>query len=88
MEHEKTCDGTFDLDSAPIMTLHKGQTERDSGSEEYKPREGEWWRSFADRAEKSDLDIKAIEHGGKIVLLLQIIGTRELVWFNNFHLYR
>jgi hypothetical protein len=34
----------------------------------------EWWISFAERAEKSDLDIKAIEHGGKIVLLLQIIA--------------
>ena len=79
-EHEKTCDGTFDPDSVPPMAVvqHKGQAKKDSENEE-------WWRSFAERAEKSDLNIRAIEHGGKIVMLLQIIGERRLLrWYSHF----
>jgi len=82
-EHEKTCDGTFDPnavancfdpDSAPIMTLQQspGHTKKATENEE-------WWKSFAERAEKSDMDIKAIEHGGKIVLLLQIIAHCDAI---------
>ncbi|EED89286.1 hypothetical protein THAPSDRAFT_263996, partial [Thalassiosira pseudonana CCMP1335] len=33
-----------------------------------------WYKSFVDRAEKSEMDIKAIENGGKIIVLLQIIA--------------
>jgi len=73
-EHEKTCNGTFDPDSVPPMAVvqHKGQAKKDSENEE-------WWRSFAERAEKSDLNIRAIEHGGKIVMLLQIIAHCDAI---------
>ena len=67
--HEETCDGNYNVDIMPYdvadskILTPKGDSENE-----------EWWTSFAERAEKSDLDIKAIEHGGKIVLLLQIIA--------------
>jgi len=73
-EHEKTCDGTFDPDSAPIMTLQQSPDYTKKA-----PENEEWWKSFAERAEKSDMDIKAIEHGGKIVLLLQIIAHCDAI---------
>eukprot|EP00804_Cyclotella_cryptica_P008504 CCRYP_004001-RA/>CCRYP_004001-RA protein AED:0.04 eAED:0.04 QI:1833/1/1/1/0.53/0.43/16/4826/778 len=34
----------------------------------------EWWKTFYDNVMKSGLDIKAIEYGGKIVVLLQILA--------------
>jgi hypothetical protein len=64
--HEETCDGTFDVDQG--ITDEKCAR----GSEE-------WWVSFAERAAKSDLDIRSIEHGGKIVLLLQIIAHCDAI---------
>lgn len=38
-----------------------------------------WWKSFHDNVMKSGLNINAIEHGGKIVALLQILGKTVLV---------
>ena len=72
-EHEKTCDGSFDPDTAPVGS--KGQAKKDPDANE------QWWKSFAERAERSDppMDIKAIEHGGKIVLLLQIIAHCDAI---------
>ena len=41
--------------------------------------EEDWWKAFAERAEKGGLDLKGIEHGGKIVLLLQILAHCDLI---------
>ena len=68
-EHEKTCSGTFDPEDCP--------TEDFALSKDTNMPEEEWYKSFAERAEKTDLNLKDIEHGGKIVLLLQIIGERK-----------
>jgi hypothetical protein len=85
----KTCDGTFDPETAPLMAAaaqSKGPTKKISEDEE-------WWRSFAERAEKSDLNIRDIDYGGKIVLLLQIIGERThlstspFIWIRILTLY-
>jgi len=68
--HEETCDGTFDPEADPNMvveTCGPAKKEKIADNEE-------WWKSFAVKAEKSDLDIKDIHHGPKVVLLLQIIG--------------
>ena len=72
-EHEEACDGTFDPDSCPgaIMEVSKGQPKREADED--------WWKSFAERAETSGLDIKSIDHGGKIVLLLQIIAHCDAI---------
>jgi len=69
-QHEETCDGTFDPDSDSAAVVEsKGQTNKDE----------EWWKSFAERAEESDLDIKDIKHGGKVVLLLQILAHCDAI---------
>jgi hypothetical protein len=57
--HEDMCDGIGGDDQAP-------DEDTDSGEK--------WYKSFVDRAEKSEMDIKAIENGGKIIVLLQIIA--------------
>lgn len=36
--------------------------------------EGNWWDPFHDKVMRSGLNINGIEHGGKIVVLLQILG--------------
>lgn len=64
--HEETCDGTYDVD----QNVAEVKSARDNE---------EWWVSFAERAAKSDLDIRSIEHGGKIVLLLQIIAHCDAI---------
>ncbi len=64
--HEETCDGTFDISQAV-------NTDKSARGNE------DWWASFAERAAKSDLDIRSIEHGGKIVLLLQIIAHCDAI---------
>ena len=70
VEHEATCNGIFDADAATAPV--KGSVSKEADN-------SEWWRSFADKAQKSDLDINAIEHGGKMVLLLQIIAHCDLI---------
>lgn len=64
--HEETCDGTFDVEQT-VVTENRARDNDD------------WWISFAERAAKSDLDIRSIEHGGKIVLLLQIIAHCDAI---------
>jgi hypothetical protein len=64
--HEETCDGTYDV-------------EQDAVEEKSARDNEEWWVSFAERAAKSDLDIRSIDHGGKIVLLLQIIAHCDAI---------
>ena len=74
-EHEANCDGTFDPDALTIcqpVATKKDLVKKYSDSNE------KWYDSFAERAEKSGLNIKDINHGGKIVLLLQIIGKTFL----------
>lgn len=74
--HEEICDGNYNAEINPdlddydeiIIPTKEEDTEND-----------DWWTSFAERAEKSDLNIKAIDHGGKIVLLLQIIAHCDLI---------
>jgi len=70
--HEETCDGTYNLDAVPDDPVEEAKTQSKADNED-------WWTSFAERAEKSDLDIMAIEHSGKIVLLLQIIAHCDLL---------
>lgn len=81
--HEETCDGTFDPDLDPdtIVEESAGETKKDK-----KSANEEWWKSFAERAEKSDLDIKGINHGPKVVLLLQIIGEKRSLGFFSTHI--
>ena len=71
VEHENTCNGTFDADAAANAKVKGSATKEADNSE--------WWRPFADKAQKNDLDINAIENGGKIVLLLQIIAHCDLI---------
>lgn len=35
----------------------------------------QWWKNFHDKVMRSGLNINALEHGGKVVMLLQILGT-------------
>ena len=72
--HEETCDGTYNIDTNPDDVAESKIPSKRGDSENE-----DWWTSFAERADKSDLDIKAIEHGGKIVLLLQIIAHSDLI---------
>ena len=69
VKHEETCTGVED--SAASMQV-KGGVAKEADN-------ADWWRSFADKAVKNDLDINAIENGGKIVLLLQIIAHCDLI---------
>jgi len=68
-EHEETCTGkpnaAFDL---PYKCVPVKKNKSD-------PEEGEWWTSFKEKADRTSLDLKGIEHSGKVVMLLQIIGT-------------
>ena len=73
--HEETCDSTYNnIDTNPDDVAESKIPSKKGDSENE-----DWWTSFAERADKSDLDIKAIEHGGKIVLLLQIIAHSDLI---------
>jgi hypothetical protein len=71
VEHESTCAGVVDADAA-TNALEKGRAAKEADN-------SEWWRLLADKAQKNDLDINAIENGGKIVLLLQIIAHCDLI---------
>ena len=68
-EHEETCTGkpnaAFDLPNKRVP-VKKNKSD---------PEEGEWWTSFKEKADRTSLDLKGIEHSGKVVMLLQIIGT-------------
>ena len=70
-EHEETCDGTYDPESADanalVDTKVAAKKDKESDNEE-------WWKAFKEKADKTDLNMNDIGHGGKIVLLLQIIG--------------
>ena len=68
VKHEETCTGVADTGTL-VNAVMKGDETEDS----------EWWRSFANKAKANDLDINAIENGGKIVLLLQIIAHCDLI---------
>ena len=70
--HEEICNGTFDPDTAPNAVV-------ESKSMPKKDCDEDWYTSFVKKAEKSGLDLKAIEHGGKIVLLLQIIAHCDAI---------
>jgi hypothetical protein len=74
--HEEICDGTYNPDTNPDPDDLSGIK---IPTKEGDPENEDWWTSFADRAEKSDLNIKAIDHGGKMVLLLQIIAHCDLI---------
>ncbi len=69
VKHEETCTGVED---AAASTQMKGSLAKEAENTD-------WWRPFADKAVKNDLDINAIENGGKIVLLLQIIAHCDLI---------
>ena len=70
--HEEICNGTFDPDTAPNAVV-------ESKSKPKKDCDEDWYTSFVKKAEKSGLDLKSIEHGGKIVLLLQIIAHCDAI---------
>jgi len=70
--HEEICNGTFDPDTAPNAVV-------ESKNKPKKDCDEDWYTSFVKKAEKSGLDLKAIEHGGKIVLLLQIIAHCDAI---------
>ena len=68
VEHEKTCNGV-DESEETANKVEKGNAAKNV----------EWWRPFAEKAKTNDLDINALENGGKIVLLLQIIAHCDLI---------
>ena len=72
VEHENNCTGTFDADTTSPGTHAKSSPTKETDN-------SEWWRPFADKAQKNGFDINAIENGGKIVLLLQIIAHCDLI---------
>lgn len=71
-EHEETCTGkpnaALELPSKCVPVKKKKS-----------PEEGEWWASFKEKADRTSLDLKGIEHSGKIVMLLQIIAHCDAI---------
>lgn len=66
VDHESTCTGAPASDTALCMEV-KNRVSPANPTEE-------WWASFAERARQSEMDIKSIANGGKIVVLLQLLG--------------
>lgn len=55
----------------PAVLIHPDETNKPEADT---PAAKEWWTDFSDRAQDGNNNLKEIEHGGKIVMLLQIIG--------------
>jgi len=74
VDHENKCEGLLKSDNDVVDDSDKKKDEMSPAT----PTEA-WYESFARKAQRSEVDVKSIANGGKIVLLLQILAHCDVI---------